>query len=309
MKTSNGWPESAVLDSDLLRTFLAICDAGSFSAGARDVGRTQSAVSLQIKRLEGLLGQSLFVRHSRGVALTAPGRQLAESASRIVAQLDATRDALRIGDLEGTVRVGVPEEYDRVLLSRAIRQFSMAFPRVEVSVTCAPSVSFPRAVETRDLDIAVYDVERLQPGQELLRRERARWAGSWDSSLGSAVECCDPVPLALFDRACWWRERALAALDAAGRRYRVSCTSESATGVVAAIEAGIAVGLVGQSMWRDTLRPLGPETGFPDMPESLLVLDCRADPGSPVVRAMGAAIRAAIVPGVDMTRLDGTVME
>jgi len=305
MSEMNSWPASAALDSDLLRTFLAICDAGSVSAGAQRIGRTQSAASLQIKRLESLLGQSLFARHSRGVALTAPGRQLAEAARRIVAQLDATRDALRIGDLEGTVRVGIPEEYDGMLLSRAIRQFSMAFPQVEVSVTCAPSVSFPRAVETRDLDIAVYDVERLLPGQELLRRERAVWAGPVEN----AVEQCDPVPVALFDRACWWRERALAALDAAGRRYRVSCTSESTTGVVAAIEAGIAVGLVGQSMWRDTLRPLGPDAGFPDMPESLLVLDCRADPMSPIVRAMAEAIRAAVLPGTERSRPDALAME
>lgn len=274
------------LDSELLRTFLAVAEAGSVSGGAERILRSQSATSLQIKRLEGLLGTAVFERHARGVSLTATGEKLQPLAQRVADLLDAAIGDLRSDGLEGSLRIGVPDEYGEVVLPRIVARFARHHPRVELVVRCALSAGFPSALSKGELDLAVHAVETAPPASQILLREKTHWVGS---RLHSVHEQ-DPLPIALFDRACWWRDRALQSLEAAGRRYRVIHTSESVTGVVAAIEAGVAVGLLGESSLRDGLQPLLPAEGFPRMPESILVLEKGPGARSAVGRAMATTI-------------------
>ena len=277
------------LDSELLRTFLAIAETGSFTRGAERIFRSQSAASLQIKRLEEILGQPVFERHARGVALSDAGEKLRPVARRVVEMLDLTLGDLKSDSIEGSLRVGIPEEYGGSVLPGLIAEFARDHPRVELSVRCGFSAGFPEALENDELDLAVHSVETASPSARILARERTVWA----ASRHHAPEDRDPLPVALYDRDCWWRDRALEALQAAGKRFRVVYTSESETGVTAAIVAGAAVGLIGENALREDLRVLAGAEGFPDMPDSLLVLDQRKGSRSKAVEAFGIALVGA----------------
>lgn len=276
------------LDSDLLRTFLAIAEAGSFSGGANRIHRSQSAASLQVKRLESLLGHAVFERHARGVKLTSTGEKLWPLAQRVIDLLDGAIGELRSDSLDGSVRIGVPDEYGGTILSEIVARFSREHPQVELAVTCGFSADFPRALCNNELDLAVHAVEAAPQRARVLLTERMLWVGS---RIHKVYEQ-DPLPLALFDRACWWRDRALEALDSIGRRYRVVYTSESVAGVAAAIEAGVAVGVLGESCLSDSLQTLSEADGFPTMPDSLLVLESGRGATS-AAKAMAATIAEA----------------
>lgn len=281
------------LDSDLLRTFLAIADAGSFTKGARRIFRSQSAASLQIKQLEETLGQAVFDRHGRGVVLSPVGEKLARVARRVVDMLDGSLAELRADPLEGAIRIGISDDFGPAVLSRVIADFTRVHPRVEVIVRCALSTDFPDALERGDLDVAVYEVEEAPAGTEVLREEATVWA----ASRHHAAQDRTPLPVALFDRDCWWRDRALDTLERSGRAYRVAYSSESVAGVVAAIEAGVAVGMLGHSALKDDLVILGEAEGFEEMPKSKLILDCRRGREAPILGAMLSAIRQAFAAG------------
>ncbi|MFN3578726.1 MAG: LysR family transcriptional regulator, partial [Tabrizicola sp.] len=151
------------LDSDLMRSFLAVADSGSVTAAAERLFRTQSAVSLQIKRLEQTLGQPLFHRQARGVVLTPRGEQLLPYARRVVALLDEAAIALREKPLAGPVRVGIPDEYSGTVLPRVLAAFDERQEGVQVSVRVDHSSAQIRALEADEIDLAViYDWQYVQ---------------------------------------------------------------------------------------------------------------------------------------------------
>jgi len=289
MSLDNSLSHPGQLDSDLLRTFLAIAKTGSFSKGAERIFRSQSAVSLQVKRLEGLLGRPLFERHARGVLLTPTGEKLQPLAQRVVDLLDSSIGALRSEALVGSLSLGIPDEFSGAILPDIVARFARDHPQVELAVPCGFSADFPEALANGELDLAVHAVESAPSGSQVLLREKTLWAGA----RRHAVQELDTLPVALFDRACWWRDRAIEALEARGSAYRIVYSSESVAGVAAAIEAGAAVGLLGESALTRDLQELPRSAGFPDMPESLLVLESRPGAVSPPQQAMADAIADA----------------
>ena len=286
MNFSNTSPLTGQLDSELLRTFLAVADAGSFTRGAERVSRTQSAVSLQIKRLEEQLGQPVFDRHPRGVALTPIGERLKDTATRVVALLDAALRELTAKRLAGLVRIGVPDEYGMTILPGTIARFAETHSDVEISVRCGFSANFPQAIDRGELDLAVHATETPRRDTQILAHERTFWM----CSRQHAPYKRDPVPVALFDRTCWWRDRAIEALEAAGRRYHVAYTSESVAGVKAAIRSGAAIGVLAERSLDDGLRRLPDKEGFPSLPNSVLELCKTTHKVNAAVDAMQAAI-------------------
>lgn len=280
------------LDSDLLRTFLAIADTGSFTRAAETVGRTQSAVSMQMKRLEAAVGRPLFAREARGVRMTDPGEQLLAEARRIVRLLDRAADSLRGPPVEGAVRIGVPEEYGATLLPGVLARFADRHPGVQVSVRCETSQAFAPALERGELDLAVIvsdhgGSERASRGEVLFHDPTV-----WATSARHLAHERDPLPLAMFEQGCWWRDWALRALDERGRAYRVAYASASTAGIQAAVASGLAVGVLGHSTLPPGVRPLGPEEGFSDLPGATIVLRLGRG-GSNAVASMAAAIREA----------------
>ncbi len=275
------------LNSDLLRTFLAVAETGSMTDGAARIFRSQSAASLQIGKLEDLLGQPVFDRHGRGVTLTETGERLLPIAHEVTHTLSSALRELTSDRLQGKLRLGVPDDQSKPVLSRIISEFSQSHPMVELDVTCALSACFPAALASGELDIAVYEVEQPHRGHEVLREEKTFWMMSRHHDLLQR----DPLPVALFDRDCWWRDAALAALHETGRAFRIMFASQSVSGVSAAIEAGIAIGLLGQASLNGNLICLGTQHGFREMPTSRLVLASRDGEDSAQVQAMKSAIR------------------
>ena len=274
------------LNSDHLRTFLAIHEAGSVTGGAERIGRSQSAASLQIRLLEAVVGQKLFRRHGRGVTLTPAGEKLRPVARDVVQTLDATLSELRGGGLSGKLRIGMPDEYSRPRLARIISDFAALHPNVELDVHCALGTAFGIALQSGALDLAVHEVPDPEKTADVLREAELIWMQSSDHDLSSSKV----LPIAVFDRDCWWRDLALSSLDDMDRPYRIAFTSESAVGVHAAVRAGIAASLLHASADTDGLRPL------PNMPgryPTYLVLQKADRARGPVCDAMCEAIRNA----------------
>lgn len=275
----------ARLDSEHLRTFLAIAEAGSVTGGADRINRSQSAASLQMRLLEDIVGTPLFHRHGRGVTLTPAGDRLLPVARRVTQSLDATLAELRGDGLTGRLRIGLPDDHSRSALATIVADFAARHPEVELEVQCALGAGFGAAIKAGALDLAIHEVPEPGAGDEVLREDELVWMGRRDRDFDIA----EPLPVAVFDRDCWWRDAALSGLESAGRRYRVVFTSESGIGVRAAVHAGIAAGLLNASVRDDTLAPV------PDLPlryASNLVLQTGRGVNGAAVTAMRDAIRA-----------------
>lgn len=257
------------LPTELLRTFIAIADSGNFSLAAEQVGRTQSAVSMQVKRLEELLEKPLFKRDSRNLKLTADGLTLLGYARRILKLNEEAVSLLKQPELSGWVRIGLPDDYATRFLPEILAGFSRTYPRVQVVVTCEPSHQLLKRMQRRELDLAMTtsatsEVENTQ----LLRRDPMVWATS-EQHLQHEE---DPLPLALFPDECYCRSWAMKALEKAGKDYRIAYTSESIMGLQAAVIAGLAVTAISQSIIPPGMRQLSIEEGFPPLPSASFLL-------------------------------------
>ncbi|WP_227272489.1 LysR substrate-binding domain-containing protein [Roseobacter weihaiensis] len=279
------------LDSDLLRTFLAVAQAGSVTDGAARIHRSQSAASIQVKRLEAILGRPVFERHGRGVVLSEAGRTLLPVAQDVTARLDAALQDISQRAVSGKLRVGIPDDHGRTKLAEIIATFTRHHPKVDLDVTCALSTGFPEALEKGALDLAIYEVERPKQHEEVLFEDPTCWVASAHREF--AID--DSLPVALFDHACWWRDVAIASLEARGKPYRIAYSSQSVSGVIAAVEAGIAVGLLGRSSLHSGLSIVGKSFGFGPTPASKLVMAASVSPTGGPLDAMETAVRAAFL--------------
>ena len=279
------------LDSDLLRTFLAVADEGSVTDGAARIYRSQSATSLQVKRLEAILGQPVFERHGRGVLLSDAGRQLLPVAQDVTARLDAALRDISKHDVSGKIRIGIPDDHGRTKLAEIIARFARHHPQVELDVTCALSTGFPDALEKGTLDLAIYEVESPKKHEEVLFEDPTCWVSSAHRDFSSD----DSLPVALFDHACWWRDVAIASLKARRKPYRIVYSSQSVSGVIAAVEAGIAIGLLGRSSLRSGLSVISNSVGLGNTPASKLVVATSRSEESGPQDAMKAAMRSTFM--------------
>lgn len=256
------------LDSDLLRTFVAVSDAGSFTRAAEMVGRTQSAISLQMKRLEDLAGCSLFERGSRGVVPTRSGLQLLTHARRVVTLLEEADLALKAPPLTGPVRLGLPEEYGHAVLARALGAFASRHPNVEVTARYGPSAENLSRMSAGALDLAVVFDWQDTPGGEVLRHDPTIWVTSDQHHIH---ERC-PLPIALYTSSGWCTDYAIKSLDQRGIAYRVAYTSDTNGGLRLAVMSGLAVAPISRSNVPEGCRELTAAEGFGAIDESRLVL-------------------------------------
>lgn len=189
---------SVLLDIDQLRTFIAIAETGSFTKASEVVHKTQSAVSMQMKRLEERVGKPIFARDGRASRLTDEGERLLDYARRIVKLNIEAMASLASAELSGRVRLGVPDDYADRYLPEIMARFSATHPNVELTVVCDPSTDLIDRIDTGDLDLAIItDCEMAHRETEIIRREQLLWVGSMRHS--SHLD--DPVPLALAGRA------------------------------------------------------------------------------------------------------------
>lgn len=251
-----------MLDSDQLRTFLAIADTGSFTKAADVVHKTQSAVSMQMKRLEERLGRSIFERDGRSSKLTDDGERLLDYARRIVRLNSECVASFADTDLVGRVRLGLPDDYADRYLPEILATFSQSNPRAEVTVVCEPTPMLVAQVGDGELDLAIITHVDGRGQSEVLRSEQLLWV----TSARHCVQDEAVLPLALGRSTCNWRSSALAALEESGRRFRVAYVSWNSTAVGAAVLAGLAVSVLPESAIKPGMRILGARDGFPPLP-------------------------------------------
>jgi len=253
---------TALIDVDQLRAFIAIAETGSFTRAAEVVFKTQSAVSMQMKRLEERIGRPIFARDGRASRLTEDGERLLDYARRIVKLNVEALAAFDDKELRGRVRLGVPDDYADRYLPEIMARFSRAYPGVELTVICEPSVDLLQRIDANGIDLAIVtNCENMRPA-ETFRRERLLWVTSGRHTTHKE----EPLPLALGRPTCAWRKLAMDRLESVKRPYRLLYASSSAGAVAAAVLAGLAVSVLPESGLRPGMRILSPGDGFPDLP-------------------------------------------
>jgi len=289
---------SQSLDVDLLKTFIAIADGGSFTRAAAEVHKTQSAVSMQMKRLEEVIGRPLFVREGRQSRLTGDGEHLLDYARRIVKLNDEAVMTFTAPELSGLVRMGTPDDYADCFLPVILARFARTHPQIQVQVDCRPSGELMRRVSDNALDLALFSCGSSVTAGEIIRREPLVWV----TSVRHCTHEDSPVPLALPQPGCAWRGTALEALDAIGRDYRLAFVSPNSTAINAAVMAGLAVAAVPESTLRPGMRVLGEDEGYP----SLGTFDIGLLRSSEDLSSAGHALAAHIVDSLGNLGPDGS---
>lgn len=254
---------TATLDLDQLRTFVAIAESGSFTRAAEVVFKTQSAVSMQMRRLEERIGKDLFVKEGRTNRLTEEGERLLTYARRL---LRLNREILAAFDdtsLEGSIRIGTPDDYADRFLPEIMARFARSNPRVELSVTCEPTINLQEQIRRGQLDIAIVTHDNDRGTSEVVRREPLLWVTSANHSIHKE----EVLPIAVGRTTCMWRRAACDMLDAMGRDYRILFTSWSATVIIAAVLSGQAVSVLPECALRPGMRVLGEADGFGQLPD------------------------------------------
>lgn len=282
---------AAPLDPDQLRTFLAIAETGSFTRAADVVAKTQSAVSMQMRRLEERIGKPLFERNGRMSRLSADGERLLPYARRLM-KLQAEALAAFVEDTAaGAVRLGTPDDYAS-FLPGILGRFAATHPLADLTVICEPSYVLAEAINAGDLDVAIVTNCSLLVRQAPLvaRREPLVWVASERHAVHEEV----PLPLALGSVDCEWRRQAIAALSALGRAHRIAFSSWNASAIGAAVLAGLAVSVLPASAAQRGMMILGREHGFPQLPgcEIGILRSDRAE--TPLVEALVEHVKASL---------------
>lgn len=279
----------ASLDPDLLRTFVFIAEEGSFTRAATRVGRTQSAVSMQMQRLEAVLGQPILFRGKGGsVSLTSHGQYLLSRAREMLTLNDEIWSSFHAPQIHGTVRLGAPDDYALRYLPQILMRFAESHPAVEVEVLCLPSSELVKKLRDGELDLTL-----MSEGHEPAHWPTVSlWRGplTWITSDRHTPHRKDPLPIAIAHEGCSWRDSAIDALDKAGLRYRIAYSSATQIGTHAPVMAGLAVTISTISWLPDGLRQVRPDEGLPALPNYGILLLQGREPRQPVTDVLARYI-------------------
>jgi DNA-binding transcriptional LysR family regulator len=277
-----------VLDTDQLRSFLAIVDAGSFTRAAERVHKTQSAVSMHVRRLEEQLGCTLFVKQGRGARLSQEGEKLIDFARRIMQIEAGAVAALSRKGLSGRVRLGIPDDYAEFFLADILSLFYQHHPGVEVSVVCENSVGLAAQLRAGALDLAVVTDGEGGENIEPIREEQLVWVASRRYQIDPKV----PLSLAMGSPTCIWRRIAEQALSVSNRATRSLLVSKNFSAIGPVVRAGLAVTVLPRDAVPADLRILGAESGLPQLASSRMGLIHAPGEPSAEAAALADAIRA-----------------
>jgi DNA-binding transcriptional LysR family regulator len=247
------------LDIDLLRSFAAVADSGSFTAAGELVARTQSAVSLQVKRLEESVGQKVFERTSRSLALTQAGESLLGYARRILELNDESVRRIAEPPVSGVIRLGITEYFVPAELPRILSRFAITYPGVQLEARMGLSRELREEMAAGRLDAVIV---RLASHE----RAKAIWSEPqvWVVQEGFAPERGAVVPLALLPAPCVLRQHALESLKRLKRPWKVTFTGSSMASVQAAVSAGLGVSIVPRSLFLPGMQLLTHGRDYPN---------------------------------------------
>lgn len=270
------------LQIDWLKSFVAAVDAGTLSSAASEVHRSQSAMSMQLKKLESAAGCRLLVRGARQLQLTHEGRTLLGYARRMLDLHAEAQAALQGESVSGLVRLGVPDDYAGKYLTPALRRFAPRHGGVEIQLDCEQSTSLIPRVARGELDLALVSRDHVRRGT-LLFHEPMVWVGAAQFDIWSR----NPLPIAVYEEASLGRRSAIHSLALQGRPYKVVYNSSSLAGQIAAVESGLAVAALTQCSAPPHLQVLGTEHGLgPLEPMQVALYRSAASRGSKAVDSL-----------------------
>jgi len=250
------------LPMDVLRSFVTVAELGGFTQAGELLGRSQPAISLQIKRLEEMTNTHLFSRSSQGLKLTQQGEVLFKYASDILTLNDEAMNTFLKPTLSGRVRFGIPSEFATTLLPKIVGRFAKAYPNVTLEVTCDLSkrlLSEERANQF-DLILALHDnPSNKHRGQ--VKADELVWVTSPDQHAHEK----DAIPLIVAQEGCIYRHRAVQSLRKINQAYRVVYTIPDLAGIKAAIEEGLGVTVLAKSTVPDNLKIIKPSEKYPKL--------------------------------------------
>lgn len=255
---------SLMLEIDLLRSFVAIAQAGSLSRAAQRMARTQSALSQQMKRLEAIVDQPLLQRTGRGVVLTHSGERLLGHARRILRAHDEAMADMSGRGLSGTIRFGCPDDYAAAFLPDLLREFAVAHPHALVEVICEPTPRLLEQLARHALDLALISVPDGVEDDSVIRREPLVWIATPGLEAAGANRDV-PLPLALSDADTLDHMAACEALTRVGREYRIAYASSNLAGLTALARSGQAFAVMTQTAVPADLRIVTGDT-LPALP-------------------------------------------
>jgi DNA-binding transcriptional LysR family regulator len=283
------------LDMDALRTLVTGFELGSFARAADRLGRSQSAISAQLRKLEDQAGQPLVQKSGRGLALTTAGETLLSYARRILELNDEGIDALRGGAVEGSVRLGLPQDFTEAWLPNVLGRFARAHPRVRIEVRTERNADLIQRTIRGELDLALAWGEKSgSPHAEPVAELPVAWIGrlDWGGITGLGVE---PLPLVAFEQPCVFRTAAIAALDKAGIPWRLAFTSASLAGLWAAAAAGLGITVRTVIGMPRSLAALDPAaSGLPALSRTALSLHRAEDQPGDAVKRLADILRETI---------------
>jgi len=270
------------LQIDWLKCFVSVVDAGSLSNAAPEINRSQSAVSMQLKKLETALDCRLLVRGPREHVLTPEGLKLLGYARQMLDLHAETQAAFHGDELTGKIRLGVPDDYAQNYMTPVLKRFSPRYGAIDIELFCEQSTALIPRVESGDLDLAIVSRDNKRRGTLLFREPMV-----WVCSPQFEVWKRDPLPIAVYESSSLAKRSAIDSLASRGRRYKVVYNSSSLAGQIAAVESGLAIAVLTQCSIPEHFEVLGPEQGLgPLKPMEVAVYRSRASQDSNAVDSL-----------------------
>ena len=250
------------LEIDLLRAFVAVAETGSFTAAAEVVGRSQSAVSQKVLRLEEILQRRVFERTSRSLSLTPEGEQLLVAARRMLEFNDGVMRQMRQPVRAGRLRLGISEDFIPAELPQLLARFSRLHPGVQLELMTGLSCELLSAYEEGRLDAVIAKKDGTAQRGRVIWREPLVWM----AAAGFQPDPAQPARLVMLRAPCTYREVMVTTLDSARRDWVPVCTASSLMGVQAAVAGGLGVTVLGQSFVQPGMQILRAPDVWPSLP-------------------------------------------
>ncbi|MEV4885948.1 LysR family transcriptional regulator [Chitinophaga ginsengisegetis] len=271
-----------LLEMDLLRTFVLAVDLDSFARAADQVSRSQSAVSLQMQRLEEITGQQLFIRQGRSWQLTPAGEILLGYARQLLDVNQQAINALTATHIAGKVKLGLPADFAESGLPVVLARFAAIHPQMEVEVTIDRQAVLQQQLQRGKLDVVLSFGKDVPEDAILIGHVPIRWIGNSQKNVAQL----QPLPLLLFEAPCLFRSVGLAALEKAKRTWRPALTSSSVAGMWAAAQAGLGITIRTEMGLPTGCVALATTSGLPALPDVAVFMLTRKKTPSPAVKRL-----------------------
>lgn len=272
---------SAMLDLDLLRSFVSVVESRGFTRAGERVHRTQSTVSQQIKRLEDDLGQVLLNRDGKDVTPTEAGERLLSYARRLLSLAEEARDVLAQPDHQGVVRLGIPEDFAAARLTKLLASFSRSHPGMRLDVRADQSANLRRFLDRGEIDLALLKRAAGEKDGIAVWPERIHWVTSKAHPISPDVAS---IPLIGFPPGCLYRAGAIHAIESTGRAWHMSYTSSNLAGIQAAVAAGLGLSILSEIAIRADHQVLTAKDGFAPIDKTEVALMASPDASPATLR-------------------------